>query len=202
MTKEPIDDRRILAAAARLFRKQGFAGTTVRDVARAAGILLGSLHYRYATKESLLLALMERAVAQAEQSVSEAAQSAADPLERVRLGLRAHLRLLLSGDDSAYVLLYDWRSLDGRARRSMIRLRDRYDAFWDALLREAAADGRLRPGVDVKLVRLLGFGAVNWAPQWYTPKGGLSPDEIADAFWAYMGFGVIAPAHQRAEAGA
>jgi TetR/AcrR family transcriptional regulator, cholesterol catabolism regulator len=202
MTKKPIDSRRILDAATRLFRKQGFRGTTVRDVARGARILLGSLHYRYPTKDSLLLALMERAVAQAEDAVREATQGTADPLERVRLGLRAHLRLLLSGDDSAYVLLYDWRALDGRSRRAMIRLRDRYDAFWDGLLREAAADGRLRAGVDVNLVRLLGFGAVNWAPQWYTPKGGLLPDEIADAFWAYMGFGVIAPEHQRPRAAA
>src|SRR4051794_20842097 len=54
--EDPLD------AAARLFRKQGFAATTVRQIAKQAGMLPGSLHYRFPSKEALLLALMERAI--------------------------------------------------------------------------------------------------------------------------------------------
>lgn len=197
MTKT-LDARegKLLDAAARLFREKGFRATTVRDIARAAGMLPGSLHYRYATKESLLLALMERSISRAVAAIREAVAVSKDPLERVRLALSAHLRLLLAGDDAVYVLLYDWRSLTGGAREQMVRLRDRYEAFWDGLLYEAAGAGRLRPGVDLKLVRLLGFGAVNWVAQWYSPQGPRAPEQIADAFWAYMAFGVLDEAHR------
>ena len=51
---------------------------------------------------------------------------------------------------------------------------------------------RLLEGVDPILVRLLGFGAVNWVAQWYEPDGPWTPEEIADAVWSYFGFGVIA----------
>ena len=39
-------DERVLFAAAQLFREEGFAGTTVREIAAAAKMLPGSLHYR------------------------------------------------------------------------------------------------------------------------------------------------------------
>jgi TetR/AcrR family transcriptional regulator, cholesterol catabolism regulator len=181
----------VLDAAAKLFRLKGFASTTVREIARAAGMLPGSLHYRYSSKEQLLIALMERGVAHASDSIKSAMAESSDPLERVRLALRAHIRLLLSGDDSVYVLLYEWKTLTGTALQAIISLRDRYEALWDQILSEAAAEREMRPAVNVKLVRLLGFGAINWVPQWFNPAGDLTPEEVADAFWAYMTFGVL-----------
>lgn len=182
---------RVLDAAAALFRARGFAATTVREIAAAAGILPGSLHYRFATKEALLIALMERAVEHATSAVRDAVAGCRDPLERLRLGLRAHMRILLSGDDAIFVLLYEWRSLTGGPREQMVRLRDRYEALWDGLLHRAAGAGCLRDGVDLSLLRLFSFGAINWAAQWYSPEGRRTPDQIADAFWTFAGLGVL-----------
>ena len=50
------DDRElVLSKAATEFRKRGFEKTTVKQVAEACNMLPGSLHYRYNTKEALLL---------------------------------------------------------------------------------------------------------------------------------------------------
>ncbi|MCZ2134580.1 MAG: hypothetical protein LC098_04005, partial [Burkholderiales bacterium] len=77
------------------------------------------------------------------------------------------------------------------------RLRDRYEAFWDGMLYEAAGAGRLRPGVDLKLVRLFGFGAVNWVATWYSPDGDRTPEQIADVFWSYMALGLFSDDQRR-----
>ena len=61
-TSRQSPEDRILVAAARLFRQKGFGGTSLREIARAADLYPGSIHYRYATKESLLLGLMEQSV--------------------------------------------------------------------------------------------------------------------------------------------
>ncbi len=45
----------ITAAAARQFAEQGFLATTIRDIAREAGILSGSLYHHFDSKESLHL---------------------------------------------------------------------------------------------------------------------------------------------------
>ena len=191
----------ILDAAARLFRREGFAATTVRDIARAAGILPGSLHYRFASKEELLVALMERAIDRLMAGVLEAITEGQDPIERMRLAIRAHLRILLSGDDAVYVLLYDFRSLGTHAAHGMLRQRQRYERFSDELIAQAAAVAPVRPGVDLTLLRLFGFGAVNWAAQWYEPGGKYTPDQIAEAFWQYTAFGALSGPYETSSKG-
>jgi len=172
----------VLDAAGRLFRLKGFATTTVRDIAEAAGVLPGSLHYRFRTKESILLALMERGISSAEAAFRTAVAGSRHPIERLRAAIRAHVELLIGGDDATYVLLYEGRGLEGEARAAMTRLRDRYDALWDGLLYQAVGSGVLREATDVKLTRLMILGALNWIPQWFNPTGGKNPGEIADVF--------------------
>jgi AcrR family transcriptional regulator len=184
-------DERILKAAGRLFREKGFAATTVREIASAANMLPGSLHYRYASKDDVLLALMNRAVRRAMQAVRMAIGDTKDPVEKLRLGLRAHLELLCNGDDSLYVLLFDWRSLPSGAREGVERERAKYEAFWDGLLYEAHGSGKARPILDIELVRHFGFGAINWVATWYRPGGDRTPGQIADAMFAYLAYGLI-----------
>ncbi|HEY6033520.1 MAG TPA: TetR/AcrR family transcriptional regulator [Kofleriaceae bacterium] len=197
MTKaaaEPrVHDDRALQAAARLFREQGYAGTSLRDIARAAGMLPGSLHYRYATKEDILAALMERAIDRLIEGILAATAATTDPLERVRLAIIEHVRILLSREDSVYVLLYDWRSLSPAVERAIARQRKRYEQFADDLIAQVASQARLRPGVDLYLLRQFGFGAANWVAQWFDPKGPYTPEQIADAFFRYLTLGTLKP---------
>ena len=187
------NDDRVLQAAARLFRDQGYAATSLRDVAKAAGMLPGSVHYRYATKEDILSALMERAIDRLIEGVLTASATGADPVERLRLAMVAHVKILLSGEDSVYVLLYDWRSLSPAAERAIARQRKRYEQFADELLAQAAAYVPPKPGVDLYLLRQFGFGAANWVAQWFDPKGPYTPEQIADAFFRYLTLGTLRP---------
>src|SRR5437762_2704730 len=121
---------RVLDEAARLFREQGYAATTVREIAKAADMLPGSLHYRYASKDDVLSALMERAVDQAIAEVQREIEKAEDPIERLRAGMTRYLEILLEGDDALFVMLFDWRSLPVAAKRGLDRARGRYEEYW------------------------------------------------------------------------
>ena len=57
--------RAILGAAERLFRSQGFAETTTRDLALAAGIAVGTLFNYFSTKESIVMQLLTESLAKA-----------------------------------------------------------------------------------------------------------------------------------------
>ncbi len=183
----------LLDVAARLFREHGVAGTSVRAIANAAGMMLGSVTYRYPSKESLVLALMQRAVTRVTTQVLAAVEGVEDPIERLRLALRAHLRALLS-DDAVHVLLFDWRRLSEPTRVGLARERHRYESIWDGLIYAAAASGQLEPGLDLGLVRKFAFGAANSVAFWYRPDGQRSPEDIADAFSALIGLGTLAAA--------
>ena len=188
---EHARDDRALQAAARLFREQGYSGTSLRDIARVAGMLPGSLHYRYATKEDILAALMERAIDRLIEGITAAVAATPDPLERLRLAIVEHVRILLSREDSVYVLLYDWRSLSPGVERAITRHRKRYEQFADELIAQAAAHVPVQPGVDLYLLRQFGFGAANWVAQWFDPKGPYTPEQIADAFFRYLTLGTL-----------
>jgi AcrR family transcriptional regulator len=188
-TKDP--EETLLGAAGRLFRRRGFAATSLREVAAAAGMLPGSLHYRYATKDQLLVALMERGMRRALAEVRRAIGGEADPVARLRKAMRTHLDLLLSGDDAIYVLLYEWRSLRQEDLERVVRLRDEYDALWNGMLLEMAGAGRLREGADLQIVRLLFLGSLNWTAQWFSGDSTRTSRQIADAFLALIGIGVF-----------
>jgi AcrR family transcriptional regulator len=186
-----------LEAAGQLFRAKGYAATTVRDIAAAANMLPGSLHYRYPSKEDMLLALFDRGIDRATAAVRDAIAGLEDPRERLRAALRAHLSLLVHEDVAIYVLLYEGRSLAGESRNQMARRRDRYDALWDGILHQAAGAGQLRAEADLRLVRLLLLGAANWTAQWFSARGRYSTDDVADAFLDMVWDGVASPGERR-----
>src|SRR3569623_2081144 len=145
------------------------------------------------TKEDILAALMERAIDRLIEGIVAATASSPDPLGRLRLAIVEHVRILLSREDSVYVLLYDWRSLSPGVERAITRQRKRYEQFADDLIAQAAAHTPLRPDVDVYLLRQFGFGAANWVAQWFDPKGPYTPEQIADAFFRYLTLGSLRP---------
>src|SRR5882757_3008715 len=51
--------RRIYEAAMELFREKGFEQTTMRDIAKKAGVALGGAYYYYASKEAIVLAFYQ-----------------------------------------------------------------------------------------------------------------------------------------------
>jgi AcrR family transcriptional regulator len=177
------DRQFVLTSAARLFREQGYDRTTVKEIAKACNLLPGSLHYRYQAKEDILVDLMRLGLEQTSTAVSEAVAGAAEPVEQLRRGINAHLQMLVSGSDMVYVLLFEWRSLRGEARKEMIKLRDRYESLWATMLKSLAEKGVIRKEVDLDLLRLIGLGALNWVATWFSDDGRYTLEEIGDFVW-------------------
>ncbi|MBA3979592.1 MAG: TetR family transcriptional regulator [Alcanivorax sp.] len=185
------DRQFVLAAAARLFREQGYDRTTVKEIAEACDMLPGSLHYRYQAKEDLLVDLMRLGLEQASSAVSSAVVGVSEPVEQLRRGINAHLQMLVSDSDMVYVLLFEWRSLRGEAREEMIKLRDRYEMLWAAMLKSLAEKGVIRKDLDLDLLRLIGLGALNWVATWFRDNGRYSLEEVGDFVWRVIHSAVL-----------
>ena len=187
----------VLSSAARLFREQGYDRTTVKEIAEACNMLPGSLHYRYQAKEDIIVDLMRLGLEQASIAVTQAVAGATEPAEQLRRGINAHLQLLVSGSDMVYVLLFEWRSLRGEARREMIKLRDRYESLWAAMLKLLAEQGVIRKDMDLELLRLIGLGALNWVATWFREEGRYSLEDIGDFVWRMIRSAVLEEREQR-----
>ena len=185
-TAEELDDgnrrRKLMDGAAKLFRTQGFAATSTRDIAAAAGMHSGSPFYHFESKSALLYAVMSEGMTMAKQSQQQALDALpaqATPREQLHTLIRHHFEILL-GPRSSFipVMLYEWRSLTPAQRKGIARIKDSYEATWMPVLEALAQQGALQaePGV----ARLFIFGALNWAVQWFSPKKGKSLDALTN----------------------
>jgi AcrR family transcriptional regulator len=77
----------LLEAAARVFETRGYAGATTNRIAERAGVSIGSLYEYFPNKDALLVALMERHIAEGEAILNEAGAEALRPERPLRAGL-------------------------------------------------------------------------------------------------------------------
>jgi AcrR family transcriptional regulator len=177
----------LLAAAARLFRRQGFDATSTRDIAAAVGMHSGSPFYHFKSKRALLCAVMEEgmqaAIARQTRAVQEVPTGPELAQQQLRRLIRSHFDTLHGrGNDFVPVMLYEHRSLTDLQRVSLSKLQHEYEAAWTPVLQALHASGHLR--APVKLARLLILGALSWSVQWFSSKKGASLDDLTDAAMA------------------
>ncbi len=173
--------------AARLFAEKGYHGTSIGDLAEAMGVQKGSLYAHIDSKQDLLYEAM-REGAQAFHAALDAVPEHAPVTERIRLALRAHLRVVAEQVDVATVFTREWRYLEGERALEFLAERRRYEERIRSLFRDGRDAGGLRSDLDDGAAALLVLSAANWAYTWLPP--GANTDALADRFFALLLDGV------------
>jgi TetR/AcrR family transcriptional regulator, cholesterol catabolism regulator len=166
--------------AARLFAEKGYHGTSIGDLAEAMGVQKGSLYAHIDSKADLLWEVA-RDGATAFHHALDGIDDEAPAVEKIRLALRAHLRVVAEQLDVATVFIREWRYLEGERRDEFLAERRRYEERFRALFREGRELGELRTDLDDGTATLLALSAANWAYTWITPA--TDTDELADRFY-------------------
>jgi TetR/AcrR family transcriptional regulator, cholesterol catabolism regulator len=175
--------RELTREAARLFAEKGYHGAALSEIAEALGVKAPSLYAHVASKQDLLYGIMREGAEAFHEALDEVPEDV--PVgERIRLALRAHLRVVAEQLDLATVFVREWRHLEGERRDEIVRERRRYEQRFRDLFREGRELGELRTDLDDASAALLTLSAANWAYTWLTP--GRDTDELADRFYALL----------------
>ena len=169
--------------AARLFAEKGYHGTSMGDLAEAMGVQKGSLYAHTESKQNLLYQAM-REGADAFHAALDAIPEDLPPGEKIRLALRAHLRVVADQLDVATVFVREWRYLEGERRERFLAERRRYEDRIRELFREGVEGSELRTDLDTSTAALLFLSAANWAYTWLRP--GTDTDALADRVFAVL----------------
>ncbi len=112
----------ITRALTSVMAKRGYDGASVADVARAAGLTPGLVHYHFKNKEEILLAALAALVARHDERLEQRlAAAAGDPVQEVAAFIDFHLGLGADADPDA---LSCWILISGEAlRNSKVRAR-------------------------------------------------------------------------------
>jgi AcrR family transcriptional regulator len=182
----------ILRAAAFVFRRRGFSGASVEEIARHLRMTKGNLYYYFRDKEEILYFCHDYSLDILLDLLHE--------VEKERLSADARLRRLVVAfvhmiiDELAgTALTQDLQDLSPPHLRRVIRKRDRFDRGIRRVLEKGMADGTFVQG-DAKLLSFAILGAVNYITRWFDPRGAATSEEIGEAFADYLlaGLGVRA----------
>jgi AcrR family transcriptional regulator len=169
--------------AARLFAEKGYHGTSVGDLAEAMGVQKGSLYAHIDSKADLLWDVARDGAA-AFHVALDGVDETLPATEKIRLALRAHLRVVAEQLDVATVFIREWRYLEGERREEFLAERRRYEERFRSLFREGRELGELRADLDDATATLLALSAANWAYTWIRPD--TDTDELGDGFYAFL----------------
>jgi AcrR family transcriptional regulator len=169
--------------AARLFAEKGYHGTSIGDLAEAMGVQKGSLYAHIESKADLLWEVA-REGAVAFHAALDAIPDELPATDKIRLALRAHLRVVAEQLDIATVFVREWRYLTGKRLDAFVAERRRYEERFRAFFREGRELGELRTDLDDATATLLALSAANWAYTWL--REGEDTDALADRFFASL----------------
>jgi AcrR family transcriptional regulator len=175
--------REIDEVASELFHANGYAATSVRDIARALDIQGASLYAHVASKEDVLWSIVDGAATAFETKGDEAVAetAASDPVERLAALVEAHVDVVTADPERASVFVTEWRHLSGDRRAAIAQRRDAYETRFRAVIEDGTAVGAFR-ATDSALAATFILTALNGIATWYRPDGRLSADRIADHY--------------------
>ncbi|ASU83199.1 TetR/AcrR family transcriptional regulator [Nocardiopsis gilva YIM 90087] len=173
----------LLGIAADIFAEQGYAATTIREVADAAGMLAGSLYYHFDSKESMADEILSTFLTELWESY--------DRILAEDKGARETLEALVAASFTAIdahrpaVVLYQNESkhLAQSPRFAYLNeSRTRFRDMWVELLERGVREGAFRADMDVPLAYRFIRDTVWVAANWYAPGGRLSADMVAKQY--------------------
>jgi AcrR family transcriptional regulator len=170
----------ILKAAARSFRRLGYHGATVEQIAAALHMKKGNLYYYFRNKEEILFACHQYSLDQLTQLLEEVNRSELGPDEKLRRLIVAFVHTILD-ELHGTALFLDLEALGPAHLKTVIARRDRFERGVRRILEDGIESGRFASG-NPKLLAFALFGAVNWIPRWFNPDGPASSQQIADLF--------------------
>lgn len=170
--------------ASDLFRERGYAGTSIRDIARALSVQGASLYAHVTSKEDVLWAIVERAASRFEAAADLAERDAdarrpGDPAEAIAALVRAHVEVLAADVDEAGVFVNEWRALGQEHRAAILARRDAYEARFRRRIEDGIAVGAFAM-TDPAIASTTLLAALNGIAAWYDPEGRLPAGRIAD----------------------
>jgi AcrR family transcriptional regulator len=134
----PLREQQLLELAEQLFAERGYAGTSMDELARRAGVTKPVVYELFGSKDGLFGACVDRSIQRMAADVTTAVHSETEPEARIRAGSLAFLRFAASNRAA-----WDLMSMGGPFAEQAMRVRSDQAELVRQLMEEMA-----RPDVD------------------------------------------------------
>lgn len=171
----------MIDAAARVFSRRGYHGTTTTDIADEVGMKQASLYYYFPSKEAALEAVVLRGV-DGFVAAARAIQSSDLPSpDKLKSLISAHISPISDRHDYVRVFLKERHNLPHGSRRRIGRQSRTVERIFESVIAEGIRDGSFAKSTDVRLATLAVLGMCNSVHEWWRREG-RSVDAICAAY--------------------
>jgi AcrR family transcriptional regulator len=184
----------IVGIAAELFATKGYANTTVREIADAAGILSGSLYHHFDSKESMVEALLRDFLERIDARYRSVIANADDPVDALRELVHAAFGALATDRAAVAVMLNEYNLLVQYPRFAFLQDSvEESERLWVEVLETGMGEGALRDDVPAAAVYRFLRDAIWVSVRWYRPDGPQRPDDVAEEYLTVLLSGLATP---------
>jgi len=179
-------DRRIeiLKSAAAAFRRRGYHGASVDEIASALQMTKGNLYYYFRNKEDILYACHDYSLGLLLRLMAEVQAESSAPDVKLRKLILAFVHLILD-ELQGTALTLDPEALSPPLLAKVIAQRDEFDRGMRAIIQQGMDEGLFVKG-DPKMMEFAIMGAVNWISKWFDPAGPMTSQQIGESFADYL----------------
>lgn len=169
----------ILENTAALFASRGYAATSIGDIATACSCSKSRLYHYFDSKDKILAEMLTGHIDMLIEDSEEVLKDLNDPLERFRALIRYFMSVYAVSKEKHIVLLTCLEFLPEGVHKDVEAKERRLVGLVQEILEQ------LRPDIasDKTLMHvdtMLFFGMINWTYTWFSAKGPISPEELAD----------------------
>lgn len=173
---------RILESATTVFCEKGYAGASMRDIARATGMSLAGMYHYFGNKERLLYLIQKETFSTILSRLRERLAGVNDAELRIREFILNHLQYFLEHQEAMKVLSHEDEALTGEYGKEIAAIKREYYHICRELLDQYKEDHyrkEKRLEFESRTAVLALFGMINWIYTWYNPRLDGSAERLA-----------------------
>jgi AcrR family transcriptional regulator len=175
-------DERILLAGLRSFVQKGYHGTSIRSVARRAGVSVPGLYHHFESKSAILERLIDQVMDDLIAETEEALNAAGDDyLARLDGVVAAHVRFHCERIEESFIGNSELRSLSRSALKRIVGKRDHQQRIFDQVIEDGVEADLFHVQWPRESSRALVTMCTSVAT-WFRRDGPLSSDQVVEHY--------------------
>lgn len=177
--------KEILRSAVSIIAERGYHATTMEDIASKLLMTKGAVYYYFKDKQDLLFQSQKMLLSQSIHNVQSIQKMNLPILDRLEKAMVTHIEYLITERSGFNIGAKPEQFFSGEQLAVIMELRNNYSNAIDQLIIEGIEEGVFE-SVDVKVVRNIILGAMNWVIEWYSPEGKSDKETLAKSISNYL----------------
>ena len=169
---------RLLRAAVDLYSAKGFAGASVLDVVRRAGVTKGAFYHHFESKAHLITAIHNGFVDLQIGDITAIVQKGLTATETLAEAIVVVFRNMIAHKASVALFVREYPPMPKDLDRTLRARRLEYEQLLVGVIDQGRQSGEFHTALPTNVLLYGILGMCTWATQWYDPKRAPAPEMI------------------------